>query len=43
MARFTTARQVEPGGGDAGWCIKNGGPGRPQSDDVIARCDTRDA
>jgi len=32
-----------PGGGDAGWCIKNGGPGRPQSDDVIARCDTRDA
>ena len=32
-----------PRGGDAGWCIKNGGPGRPQSDDVIARCDTRDA
>jgi hypothetical protein len=32
-----------PRGGDTGWCIKNGGPGRPQSDDVIARCDTRDA
>lgn len=32
-----------PRGGDAGWCIKTGGPGRPQSDDVIARCDTRDA
>jgi hypothetical protein len=32
-----------PRGGDAGWCIKNGGPGRPQSDDVVARCDTRDA
>lgn len=32
-----------PRGPDAGWCIKNGGPGRPQSDDVIARCDTRDA
>lgn len=32
-----------PRGGDAGWCIKNGGPGRPQSDDVIVRCDTRDA
>ncbi|HUU34195.1 MAG TPA: hypothetical protein VMW48_09025 [Vicinamibacterales bacterium] len=32
-----------PQGPDAGWCIKNGGPGRPQSDDVVARCDTRDA
>ncbi|MBP7778007.1 MAG: fibronectin type III domain-containing protein [Acidobacteria bacterium] len=32
-----------PRGPDTGWCIKNGGPGRPQSDDVIARCDTRDA
>lgn len=32
-----------PRGGDRNWCIKNGGPGRPQSDDVIARCDTRDA
>ena len=30
-------------GPDSGWCIKNGGPGRPQADDVIARCDTRDA
>jgi hypothetical protein len=32
-----------PKGPDSGWCIKNGGPGRPQSDDVLARCDTRDA
>jgi hypothetical protein len=32
-----------PRGPDTGWCIKNGGPGRPQSDDVLARCDTRDA
>ncbi len=32
-----------PQGPDSGWCIKNGGPGRPQSDDVLARCDTRDA
>ncbi len=32
-----------PRGPDTSWCIKNGGPGRPQSDDVIARCDTRDA
>jgi len=32
-----------PRGPDANWCIKNGGPGRPQADDVIARCNTRDA
>lgn len=32
-----------PRGPDSNWCIKNGGPGRPQSDDVIVRCDTRDA
>ena len=30
-------------GPDSNWCIKNGGPGRPQADDVIARCSTRDA
>jgi len=28
---------------DPRWCVKNGGPGRPMSDDVVARCDTRDA
>ncbi len=28
---------------DPRWCVKNGGPGRPMSDDVLARCDTRDA
>ncbi len=32
-----------PRGPDTGWCIKNGGPGRPQSDDVLVRCDSRDA
>lgn len=32
-----------PRGADPGWCIKNGGPGRPQSDDVIVRCGSRDA
>ncbi|MCC7032561.1 MAG: hypothetical protein IT179_06970 [Acidobacteria bacterium] len=32
-----------PRGPDPNWCIKNGGPGRPQADDVIVRCDTRDA
>ncbi len=26
-----------------GWCIKDGGSGRPQSDDVIVRCNSRDA
>jgi hypothetical protein len=35
--------RFNPLGRDPNWCIKNGGPGRPQSDDVIARCDTRDA
>jgi hypothetical protein len=32
-----------PRGADSNWCIKNGGPGRPQSDDVIVRCNSRDA
>lgn len=32
-----------PRGADSNWCIKNGGPGRPQSDDVIVRCSSRDA
>jgi hypothetical protein len=32
-----------PRGPDSNWCIKNGGPGRPQADDVIVLCDTRDA
>jgi hypothetical protein len=32
-----------PKGPDPNWCIKNGGAGRPQSDDVIVRCDSRDA
>lgn len=30
-------------GPDSGWCIKDGGSGRPQSDDVIVRCSTREA
>jgi hypothetical protein len=30
-------------GPDSNWCIKNGGPGRPQADDVIVRCNSRDA
>lgn len=36
-SRFNTA------GPDSDWCIKNGGPGRPQADDVIVRCGSRDA
>jgi hypothetical protein len=35
--------RFNPLGRDPNWCLKNGGPGRPQADDVIARCDTRDA
>lgn len=27
---------------DPGWCLKNGGNGRPQSDDVIVRCQSRE-
>jgi len=32
-----------PRGPDSNWCIKDGGAGRPQSDDVIALCSSRDA
>ena len=32
-----------PQGPDPSWCIKNGGPGRPQADDVIVLCQQRDA
>ena len=35
--------RYNPLGPDANWCIKDGGPGRPQSDDVIVRCNSRDA
>jgi len=35
--------RFNPQGRDSNWCIKNGGAGRPQSDDVIVRCDSRDA
>lgn len=31
-----------PKGPDIGWCIKDAGGGRPQSDDVLVRCQTRD-
>lgn len=32
-----------PAGPDTRWCVKDAGAGRPPSDDVIARCDTREA
>jgi hypothetical protein len=32
-----------PGGGDPLWCVKDAGGGRPPSDDVLVRCDSRDA
>lgn len=31
------------GGPDSNWCIKDAGGGRPLSDDVIVRCNTREA
>jgi len=30
-------------GGDRNWCVKDAGAGRPPSDDVIVRCNSRDA
>lgn len=35
--------RFNPAGGDRNWCVKDAGGGRPPSDDVIVRCDTRDA
>ena len=35
--------RFNPAGGDPGWCVKDAGGGRPPSDDVLVRCDTRDA
>ncbi len=32
-----------PNGGDRNWCVKDAGGGRPPSDDVIVRCDSREA
>jgi len=32
-----------PKGPDNSWCIKDGGAGRPQSDDVVVQCQSRDA
>jgi hypothetical protein len=31
-----------PAGGDPLWCVKDAGGGRPPSDDVMVRCDSRD-
>ena len=35
--------RFNPQGRDPNWCVKSAGAGRPQSDDVIVRCDSRDA
>lgn len=32
-----------PKGPDNSWCIKDGGSGRPQSDDVIVKCQSRES
>ncbi|MEP7116981.1 MAG: hypothetical protein ABI880_05340 [Acidobacteriota bacterium] len=34
--------RFNPIGPDAGWCIKDAGGGRPISDDVVVRCQSRD-
>jgi hypothetical protein len=35
--------RYNPAGPDSKWCVKDAGGGRPPSDDVIVRCDTREA
>jgi len=35
--------RYNPKGRDSNWCVKDAGGGRPLSDDVIARCNSRDA
>jgi hypothetical protein len=35
--------RFNPKGPDSDWCIKDGGNGRPQSDDVLVRCGSREA
>lgn len=35
--------RFNPRGPDSNWCIKDAGQGRPISDDVIVRCNSRDA
>ena len=35
--------RFNPQGPDTNWCVKDAGGGRPQSDDVLVRCNTREA
>lgn len=35
--------RFNPAGGDSGWCVKDGGSGRPPSDDVLVACGSREA
>lgn len=35
--------RFNPAGGDPNWCVKDAGGGRPQSDDVLAHCSSREA
>jgi len=35
--------RFNPQGGDADWCVKDAGGGRPPSDDVLVSCSTREA
>jgi hypothetical protein len=35
--------RFNPAGPDSNWCVKDAGGGRPPSDDVLVRCNSRDA
>jgi hypothetical protein len=35
--------RFNPQGPDSNWCVKDAGGGRPQSDDVLVRCNSREA
>lgn len=35
--------RFNPRGPDSNWCVKDAGGGRPPSDDVLVRCDSREA
>ena len=35
--------RFNPQGPDTNWCVKDAGGGRPQSDDVLVKCNTREA
>ena len=42
-AKIEVLSAYHAAGPDPNWCVKDAGGGRPQSDDVIVVCSTRDA